>query len=547
MAPAKPEWRAFAGLCATGFVVLMSLPLLTRNIHFVIDDWEFLQLPFYNDTIHSVIGAIYRKLRVSREIYMTLESKLLRMDRHAMMYVSVSLHWLNAVLFGAALLQAFPNHPRFSLAATGLAMSFPPLLTFTFFAIDSTRIPLTLIFASALFLQGWARTQRHLLLVMAGGAYFLAQTFYENTIFFALLLPCAALPILLERQGGLFTRHVLLKSVFMYLGIGVSGVVFLFYRNVLGFIDTSRTGMLAMPSARLVNEYLSSTLWYLLKPIFENRLEIWACAAGLALSVALAFFLVKAPGRRAETGASAKTWALPLVAILFGAVLYFLGILPYLLIDYSVSPAWTIETRILSSAGYGLFLLLAVPFLFPLRGLAATVAILVIGGLVGAWLSFGHASRQDWQEAADRHCLMWNSLLQQVPYVSEGTAFLFDDLRVRNDHAIVFGGSDSVQVLVGLLYKRPGITDHVFGYNLDERVLLREHGLETSRSQAYQGGPIPLDSLILVRRQGDKLVVVNSFTPEIAVSTNRNRIVQPPQDSPGDAERLARLSIRCPR
>jgi hypothetical protein len=355
----------------------------------------------------------------------------------------------------------------------------------------------------------------------------------------------AALPILLTGQERLFSRPILVKLFAMLLVIGAAGLVFLFYRNVLGFIDTSRTGTLVVPSAATIQQSLQSTLAYLVQPILELKPDSWAALAGTLLAISLGFLLWKAPPL-ANRNVATKEWGSAVVVASLGAAMFFFGLLPYWLIDYAAPPAWTVEARILSSAGYGLVLLLALPFLLPLNRVAALLAGLAVSALAGAWLAFGFGLRLDWQVAADRHCLMWRSLIEQVPEVTENTAFLFDDLRDRDARAIVFGGSDSVQVLVSMLYRRPGIVQHVFGYNWDEQVAVTPRGLKTSRSQAFQGGDISFDSLILVRRQDDRLQVVDSFAPQLGVSTNRARIVPTDASAPDTAARLARLSIHCP-
>jgi hypothetical protein len=546
------ERRQFWLFALAGFLILLALPASVRNLHFVIDDWEFLQLPFFNSTAHAIIGAISRKLRVGREIYMILEAKLLGMDRQAMMFVSVALHGLNAVLFGLCVRGALPDRPRLAIAATGLAIAFPPFLAMTYFAIDSTRLPLLFTFLAVLSLQAWASKGGPWRLALAAAAYFIGLTFYENAIFFAAILPFTALPALAASDGALWPRRTILRFAAMTGSVAFGGAAFLIYRYLMGFSDSGRTGSASLPAPGYLLDSLQPLSGFLLQPLWDVRPDPAGLLAGLVLGAALLAVLW-----RAEPPSVSAPWEV-LFAALAGLALLVCGLLPYWLIHQDIHVAWTTEARVFSSAGYGVILLLALPAGFLGAGVIRKLLALATAAIAFLWLSFGFGLRLDWEAAADRHCLLWKSLLEQAPLVTENTVFIIDGLRERNERAIVFGGSDSLLVLIRMLYKYPGAADRVYGFHLEEGISIASSEDSAARRQTYLAGGIPEDSLLLVRRQGDRLSVVDRIdieapqptmgeSPVRTLTTNRNRIMTNLPGLPGIDERLSRLSIHCPK
>ncbi|MBI4969665.1 MAG: hypothetical protein HZC25_16220 [Rhodospirillales bacterium] len=545
------ERRRFWLFALAGFLILLALPASVRNLHFVIDDWEFLQLPFFNSTTHAIIGAIYRKLRVGREIYMILEAKLFGMDRQAMMFVSVALHGLNAVLFGLCVRGALPGRPRLAIAATGLAIAFPPFLAMTYFAIDSTRLPLLFTFLAVLSLQAWASKGGQGRLAFAAAAYFIGLTFYENAIFFAVVLPVAALPVLTADTGALWSRRVILRFAAMTGSVALGGAAFLIYRYLIGFSDSGRTETASLPAPGYLLDSFQPLLGFLLQPLWDIRPDPAGLLAGLALSLALLAALWPA-GRPAVS-----TPREVLFVALAGLALLIAGLLPYWLIHQDIHVAWTTEARVFSSAGYGVILLLALPAGFLGAGVIRKPLALATATVAFLWLAFGFGLRLDWEKAADRHCLLWKSLLEQAPFVTENTVFVIAGLRERNERAIVFGGSDSLLVLIRMLYKYPGAADRVYGFHLDEGLKILSAQTSSGRGQSQRAGVIPSDAILLVQRHGDRLDIVDRIdtlsppptmetSPASAIASNRSRIMTNLPGLPGIDERLARLSIHCP-
>jgi hypothetical protein len=120
--------------------------------------------------------------------------------------------------------------------------------------------------------------------------------------------------------------------------------------------------------------------------------------------------------------------------------------------------------------------------------------------------------------------------------------------------------------LIQFLYKTPGMKGQIYGYHVERRKIVGDNvkyytavtpqGVVTPNSKYHVDRPLPLDSIILVSREGDKLVVTDKLTvasKEYAIHwqgvselrSNPRRIRPAPAGAPGVDKRLERLGIRC--
>lgn len=253
-----------------------------------------------------------------------------------------------------------------------------------------------------------------------------------------------------------------------------------------------------------------------------------------------------------------------------GAALFVLGITPYLMAgQYASSISWNVSTRFLSSGGYGIAVLMALaPTVFENRLFRAMFRAGVVA-VAGVWVAFWFGLRHDWETAADIHCSMWSSLVEQVPYVSGNTTFLFTDLRHNIGVTPVFEGSDGLMAFMQMLYITPEIKgrEHIYAYHIEltsQRGNDKDYfstatgeGLTTPLSGLFLNRPIPLDSLVLVARKGRRLIVTDKITASSGIHaidwqgvselrTNFNRILPAPASAPSVEERLKQVGARCP-
>ena len=495
--------------------------------------------------------------------------KTFGLNRTAFHLASVFLHVLSGVVFGLCLLRAFPGRPLVAALATTMALALPTSTSFTYFAMgDPARLSMLLIWLSIYSFQSSARKNfPPLTLGLSCALYVLSFTVYENGVLFMFVVPLFVLPILLE--GGRRRLDKLLVEPLFRLGGGLfsSGLVILAYRYGLGFADTAR-GFKGVPTVERITDSLGAAWGYLSTPFLELSGEPWAVVFGLAVAAvvgSLLLTLARHPARAAQgtVGFVQSGWYLALL----GALMFVLGIAPFLLADVGgAETTWNAQTRLFSSAGYGIALLVAVIPSIAEGRLMSRLITVALAGVAGVWVAFWFELRVDWQQAADMHCRLWRGLLDQVPYVSADTTLLFVDLRHDHGRVHVFAGSDSLLVLMQLLYKTPGMRGQIYAYHLERREIVGDNvkyhaavtpqGVVTPTSKYHVDRPLPLDSVILVSREGDKLVVTDRLTAaseEYAIHwrgvselrTNPGRVRPSPAGAPAVDKRLERLGIRC--
>ncbi len=227
------------------------------------------------------------------------------------------------------------------------------------------------------------------------------------------------------------------------------------------------------------------------------------------------------------------------VAFLGVAVLV-LGTVPYLLAGYGASFGFTSQSRIYSSAAFGVAIILGATLgaswrSRTLRLVTRWVAIVLMAFMAVFFADLGTG----WKEAATKRDDLCASLVKQVPDVKPGTTFLFLDLQwYVSNRAVVFQGVDGLPEFVRILYGRNDLYAY-FLYPLSEGMIdsdartasVSPQGL-IARGSAIRG-PIPLDSLLIFRRRGSKLVLLDSIAEaqnEVAMHWNRVSVIKSNRD-----------------
>lgn len=542
----------FWSLLAVGLVCAY---LSIQNLHFVYDDYELYLSDALSDSfVMAVLAKLTRQFRLGQELYNTLLVYPFGLDRGLILAMSLVLHLAVAALFHACLLRAFPGRRRLAATAAVLAAAMPMVTATLFIAfMDTSRMALALTFLAILLYQGWAaRPDRVWPLAVAVVCVFAGFTFYENALLFLAAVPLLSpetRSFLVQFRRDRAARAALLKAVGA--AAGLVGLIAA-HRYLLGYIDVDIPAERAMGVGELMVAYGQAALSYLAQASVPGWAGVGALLVALPFALATVLAAARAEGR--GTG-----W-LPVAAAL-GVALTVLGMLPFAVADYGPPKAWSQEIRVLSSASYGIALLIAlIPELLP-AGKARLAAGGMLAVVVAAWMGFWFEIRGAWVTAARQHCEAWTSLLRQVPHVEGRTAILFLDLRGSVGDVPVLVNKDSLLALVQLLYKARGQDGQVFGYHLDRlpkvTMSASPQGIETLRSSLHAGAPLPLDRLILVRRDGSRMEVLDRVTRDAGefgidwrdgvseLRTNPDLIRQTPRGEPWVRDRLAVLGMGC--
>jgi hypothetical protein len=225
---------------------------------------------------------------------------------------------------------------------------------------------------------------------------------------------------------------------------------------------------------------------------------------------------------------------------MLGVTVLVLGVVPYLLAGYGAAFGFTSQSRIYSSAAFGVAIILgaALGASWTSRKLrlitrCAAIALMALMAVFFADLGTG------WREAENKRNDLCASLVKQVPNVKPGTTFLFLDLQwYLSNRAVVFQGVDGLPEFVRILYGRKDLYAY-FLYPLSEDLVgsdgrtasVSPRGL-VARGSAVRG-PIPLDSLLIFRRRGSKLVLLDSISEaqnEVAMDWNGVSIIRSNRD-----------------
>ncbi|MGC8908424.1 MAG: hypothetical protein ACP5M0_13420, partial [Desulfomonilaceae bacterium] len=204
-----------------------------------------------------------------------------------------------------------------------------------------------------------------------------------------------------------------------------------------------------------------------------------------------------------------------------GFAFFLLGISPYLLAGYSASLGFTGQSRIYSSGSFGVAMILAAvfsvhwssPILRRIMNLAAALLLAVMA-------AFQCDLRRDWQVAAEIRKDLCKSLITSAGQVSDHTTLLFWDLQsYLGNRAVIFQGVDGLEQYIKMLYNNK--TLHAFflysrgqdaGESSERAAIITPEGVSARGSAPY--GPAPLDSVVIFRRRGRDLSLVESVSSD---------------------------------
>lgn len=557
-------------------VYCVTLTLLVGDIGFQGDDWWVFSFPFWSSFPDSVYDYARESKRPVEGLYWISMFEVFRFSRMPYTLFSLLLLAGSCIAMGAGLLRAFPSRRDMAVLSVFFAFLLPPLCNLTFMIhTDNSRISNLLFWTSVLMFQQWASKARSPIrkvphpdplpggeeasgfgalkngkpiaksytrswfgLWLPCACYLLAALTYENTTFLIFAVPAFVVPILIHSEYS--DRSVVGLLIRLGAAIGVSFAAFVAMRFLVFSGGAVSHGSL-IPSYSLVVSYFTVLAKYLWAPFTSITSDAWALGWGLLVSLTAAALLLLL-GRRGGSAVEEDSVSLHEgVYIAFvGVAVLTLGVVPYLLAGYEANFGFTSQSRIYSSAAFGVAIILAAVLgatwtSKKLRLVTKCTAIALMAFMAIFFADLGGG----WKDAATKRNDLCASLLKQVPGVKPGTTFLFLDLQwYPSDRAVVFQGVDGLPEFIRILY---GCKD-LYAYFLypssdlpvasDERTAsVSPRGL-VARGSAVRG-PIPLDSLLIFRRRGSRLELLDGITdaePQVAMKWNGVSVIRSNRD-----------------
>jgi hypothetical protein len=390
------------------------------------------------------------------------------------------------------------------------------------FHTDNSRLSMLLFWTSVLAFQHWSGASKSWLgLALPVILYLAASLTYETATFLIFAVPFFVWPIYVSRGQSVSNRSFALR---LGVGITVAFAAFVFVR--FGLFGGGAVGHRSlMPSFNLVSSYVYNLMLYTVAPLREISWDpaawVWACPVAL-LAAALVFRASREDSSVGETRAG-WTQSSTYIAALGMAVLVF-GMLPYLLASYNPSMGFTSQSRVYSSATFGLAVLFALLFsVWKDRKILIGTKVIAVG-MIGLMAVFLADLRTGWQEAAQRRESLVANLLKQIPDVKPGTTFLLMDVQSYVSkggmaRGVVFQGVDGIGEFVRMLYAKKDLhayflysKNQVQNNTEGEWATVSPAGL-TARGSAVRP-PIPFDSLLILKRDGTNLVLLDRLSAE---------------------------------
>jgi hypothetical protein len=541
-------------------VCCTSLAILIGNIGFQGDDWWQFSWPYW----YSFPNSIWEYAKTSRRpiegLYTVLSFEIFGLNRVLFSLSALLLSAGSCLLMGACLNRAFPGRKTLVVLAVFFAFLLTPLSNLIYmFHTDNSRLSMLLFWTSILAFQHWAGASKSWLgLTVPVFLYLAASLTYENATFLIFAVPFFVWPIHVNRGQSMSDRSFALR-----LGVGIAVAFASFVLVRFGLFGGGAVGHRSLvPSFNLVSSYAYNLMIYTVAPLREVSWDpaawVWACPVAL-LAAALVF---KASRDDSSTSEKPAGWTQsPLYVAALGMAVLVLGMLPYLLAGYNPAIGFTSQSRVYSSATFGLAILFALLFSASKdkRILFGTKVIAV--GMIGLMAVFLADLCNGWQEAAARRATLLASLLRQVPDVKPGTTFLLMDVQSYvskggMDRAVVFQGVDGIGEFVRMLYGKKDLyayflypKNQVPNNTKGEWATVSPAGL-TARGSAVRP-PIPLDSLLILKREGANLVLLDRLSAEdrsTAIKWNGAQSIHSSPDlilKTSDSKgRVKRMSIR---
>jgi len=568
-------WYAAGGLA----LYCIALTVLTGDIGFDGDDWWVLACPFWNSFPYSILEYAREFLRPIEGVYWIGLFEIFGFNKPVFHFCSLLLLAGASVLMGFALSRAFPGRRLFVVLAVFLAFFLPTVscLTYVLFT-DNSRLALMLFWASVLAFQSWATKFKDWtglwLPVVLYVASFLT---YESSGFLLFLVPLLVWPVFSLRADRFSDTGFPLR-----LGVGMSSAFSLALAIRFLFLSGGAVAQRHfLPPTELLWSYPALLPFYLVAPFTWISSDGWAWLLAMLMAAAISALILAVAGTGNDGNAAdvfrRKKSYLGCI-LLVGLGIAFLGMLPYQLAGYGSSTPKLAETlmakcglvpdgnlawfdfnwasRIFSSASCGVAILIAALATAPRRKTARIASISVAVVALAFMVLFHAGLSKDWKGAAATRNDLIRSLVAHVPDVRSESNFVFLDLECYHGRAPVIRRWSGLRELVRMLYR-----DRTLGAwylypccwewpnKVFQKAFVCPRGFVSRGMKMDQ--PAPHDSLVILKRSGNELVMLNKIEPrDGSVSTgiawldakelksNRDRILAW-SDAPPSEARLA--------
>lgn len=376
--------------------------------------------------------------------------------------------------------------------------------------------------------------------------YLLASLTYENTTLLIFSVPLFLWPIYMSNNNSLPTLFFLFRLL-VALAIAFMGFIILRFTVLAGGAVGDNH---LIPPIHLVYSYVHIAASYFFQPLTELSTDKWAWAWGCLVALlagASALRAQKADRHSAKHVESSRRQSSCYIAVV-GTVVTVLGLIPYLLAGYTPDVGFHSQSRIYSAGSFGaaIVLSLIVTMWKSRRVLLVAQIMAIIGAMLMA--VFMADLRNGWGKAAEDRRQLCSSLLAEVPDVRPGTAFLFLDLQWYIDNkAAVFQGVEGLKEFIRILYNNKDLNAY-FLYSEGPDFTNSEGRKATVSPEgalargALAKSPAPLDRLLILRREGSRLHLVDKISVDdrsvainwrgiSAIYSNRSLIMPVPTNS----------------
>jgi hypothetical protein len=530
------------------FTFSLSLALLIGNIGFQGDDWWQFSWPYWFPFPQSIWEYVKASSRPIEGVYTVLAFDVFGLNRILYTLSALILSSGSCLLLASTLKRAFPSKTSLPVIAAFFAFFLTPVSNLIYmFHTDNSRLSMLFFWISAFSFQRWAqRSCSWIGLIPPALFYLLAAFTYENTTFLLFGVPLLVWPVYIQGKDT-----VAKKTFFIRLCTGIIGSFILFVLVRFSVFSGGAVKQSSLiPPINLVSKYFSNLIIYAAYPFHDIPRDyvswLWAMPVALVLAALVFNSLRRGPLSQVQRKEPSNQGSLYIGML--GITFVILGMLPYLMAGYSSTIGFTSQSRIYSSASFGLGILLASIVVTPAhpktRALTHTLAIIAIC-LMAAFMA---GLRQEWQAAERQRQKLTRTLLEQVPHVAPGSTFLFLDLQSYItaggvDRAVVFQGVDGLGEWARILYRNRNVYAYFLyskgeAFNDDEGRTASVSPKGVIARGSVTRGLIPLDSLIIVKRDGNRLRILDSLSEKdhqaainwkgiSKITTNRNLIVSP--------------------
>lgn len=510
-------------LLGLAFVIFsISLSLLIGNIGFEGDDWWQFSLPYWFPFPQSIWEYAKESKRPIEGIYTVLAFQSFGLNRVFYTLTALLLSSASCLLLASCLEKAFPKKAALAVLGAFFAFFLTPVSNLIYmFHTDNSRISMLFFWCSVFAFQGWAQST-----CSWGGLavpvilYLLGAFTYENATFLIFCVPLLVWPVFVQSQKTLSPKVFVAR-----LSVGILGgfVIFVLARFFIFSGGAVKQNSLA-PSLNLMWSYIANLGFYVTYPIHDVSLDAASWLWGTPVALVLAALLSYSSGGDSDfQGIREGRWDQSSLYVgVLGLLFVVLGMLPYLLAGYHADIGFTSQSRVYSSASYGVAILGAALFTAPRPARFRIPMMAAAIGFTCLMAVFLAGLRTEWRQAEIIRSKLCQSLLDQVPAVAPKTTFLFLGLqsyipRQGVPRAVIYQGVDGLGEWIKMLY---GSKD-VYAYFIYPKTAIIDEDKGRRASVSSSGvnargsavrGPIPLDMILIVEILGNSMRLLDKLS-----------------------------------